>query len=84
MNILIEIIGWLGAAAVLGAYGLLSFKKIQAESYAYQNLNIAAGLLLTIYSIAKSAFASLFVNFIWMLIGIGAVWGLYKKSKKNA
>lgn len=84
MNELItEIIGWLGAVAILGSYGLLSARKIKSDSYTYQNANIIGGILLTIYSCAKSAFASMFINFIWVFIGIAAIWGI-RKAKKNA
>ncbi len=79
-----EAIGWAGALILLVAYAMLSFKKIASDSMGYQNANIIAGALLTIYSFAKSAFASMFVNFIWVLIGIGAVWALRRKRKGNA
>ena len=82
-ELLTEIIGWLGAITILGSYGLLSARKIQSDSYAYQNANIIGGILLTIYSCAKSAFASMFVNFIWILIGIVAIYAIHK-AKRNS
>lgn len=79
-ELLTETIGWAGAVAILGSYGLLSAKKIKSESYAYQNANIVGGILLTIYSFAKSAFASMFINSIWVLIGVGAIWAMRRKT----
>lgn len=83
MSLLIEAIGWAGAVAILGSYGLLSARKIKSDSYAYQNSNIAGGILLTIYSCAKSAFASMFINAVWVLIGIAAIWAMRKKAAKT-
>ena len=80
-HFLTETIGWAGAIAILGSYGLLSVKKIKSDSYTYQNANIIGGGLLTIYSFAKSAFASMFVNFIWVFIGLYAVYAIRKSQK---
>ncbi len=78
---LVEAIGWAGAVAILGSYGALSLKKIKSDSYAYQNANIAGGAFLTIYSFAKSAFASMFVNAIWVFIGLYAIYAIRKSQK---
>ena len=78
----IEIIGWVGAVLVLGAYTFLSMKKLASDSYTYHGLNIAGSILLGVYALYKDAHASFIVNLVWMIIGIGAVFGLYKASKK--
>ena len=45
MKLAVEVIGWAGAALILGAYALLSVGKLRAESVTYQLMNIlgAAG-----------------------------------------
>ena len=45
MKLAVEVIGWAGAALILGAYALLSAGKVRAESLTYQLMNIlgAAG-----------------------------------------
>jgi len=42
-NMWIEILGWYGVIAVLGAYALISF-SLSANSLWYQGLNITGGL----------------------------------------
>ncbi len=78
---LVEITGWLGAALVLGAYLLLSCKKISSESYGYHGMNIAGSMLLGAYAVCKDADASVVVNLVWMLIGVGAVVMMLKQKK---
>ena len=48
MKLAIEIIGWTGAALILGAYALLSAGKLRAETLTYHVMNIlgAAGFVI--------------------------------------
>ena len=47
MKIAVEVIGWFGAALILGAYALLSAGRVRVESLTYQWMNIvgAAGFI---------------------------------------
>lgn len=83
MNAFLESLGWLGAALVLGAYGLLSMKKLRAESYTYHSMNIVGAALLGFYAVWKSAWASLFINGTWAVIGACAVLALWRKRQKS-
>ncbi len=74
MNLLIEIIGWVGAALVLAGYGLLSAHKLDSRSVTYQMLNIGGSLGLVINTLWNGAIPSAAVNVIWMGIGLHAVW----------
>ena len=73
MAILIEVVGWLGACLILGAYALLSAGKLQARSYAYQWMNIAGAIGFVINSGWKQAYPSAVLNVIWIGIGIAAL-----------
>ncbi len=41
-----DAIGWVGAAALLVAYAMVSHKKLEGDSATYQLLNISGSLLL--------------------------------------
>ena len=69
---LVEVIGWLGAAIVLVAFGLVSYGSVSARSVPYQVLNAAGGLLLGVNSGWHRAWPSTLVNVIWTAIAIGA------------
>lgn len=74
MNLVMEIVGWIGAALVLAGYGLLSAHKLDSRSVTYQLLNIGGSLGLVINTLWNGAIPSAAVNVIWMAIGMHAVW----------
>lgn len=69
-NFLINMLGWTGSILYLLAYALVSLKKTQGDSLLYQGMNIAAGILLVIYSSALSAYATIGLNAVWVAIGL--------------
>nr|MBA2380441.1 hypothetical protein [Blastocatellia bacterium] len=54
--IILDGLGWIGAALILAAYGLVSFKRLAPDSMAYQGLNIAASILLLINTMYYGAY----------------------------
>ncbi|MFL5730769.1 MAG: hypothetical protein ACJ75J_14875 [Cytophagaceae bacterium] len=66
----IDILGWIGAIAVLAAYLLVSSNKIDGKSVTFQILNLAGAGLLIINTVALKAYPSAFVNVIWSGIAI--------------
>ncbi len=75
---MIDLIGWVGAAAVLAAYGLISTHRMQAASVKYQGLNLLGGVLLAINTAFYKAYPSTLVNVIWMSI---AIYSLSKPAR---
>jgi hypothetical protein len=73
MALVIEMIGWTGAAAVLLAYGLVSTDRVSSRSGAYQLLNIGGAVGLVINSAWNGAIPSAAVNVIWIGIGVYAL-----------
>jgi phosphatidylserine synthase len=70
LKLLIEIPGWTGSILYLLAYAFVSLKKTEGDSLLYQGMNIAAGLLVVIYSIALHAYATTGLNIVWIAIGL--------------
>lgn len=73
MGLLIEIVGWIGSIEVLIAYGLNSYQKMRSDSLGFYLLNLTGGICLVIYTLYKEAFASAFVNIIWVVIALIAI-----------
>jgi hypothetical protein len=69
-EILINILGWTGSVLYLLAYALVSMKKTEGDSVLYQGMNIIAGILLVIYTLALGAFATTGLNAVWVAIGL--------------
>ena len=68
-----DAIGWVGAAALLVAYAMISHKKLEGDSAAYQLLNISGSLLLAANTIFYGSYPSTFVNLIWAGIAVFSI-----------
>jgi hypothetical protein len=77
-NLLIDIVGWVGVLSLLAAYALVSMKKVQGDSAAYQLMNLAGSALLILNSFHYKAFPSVGVNVAW--VGI-AVYTMVKRNR---
>lgn len=80
MNILIDIIGWAGMVLLLGAYTLLTLKKLRADGWVYQLMNLLGGLCLAANSYYYGAIPVAVLNAAWFLIG---VFGFITARKKR-
>ncbi len=68
-----DAVGWVGAAALLVAYAMVSHKKLEGDSGAYQALNISGSLLLAANTIFYGSYPSTFVNLIWAGIAVFSI-----------
>ena len=66
-------VGWVGAAALLVAYAMVSHRKLEGNSAAYQLLNISGSLLLAANTIFYGSYPSTFVNLIWAGIAVFSI-----------
>jgi hypothetical protein len=80
MRILIEIVGWIGAALILTAYALLTSGKLEPRSKAYQLINIFGAIGFIINSGWNGAIPSATLNLVWLGIGI---FGLLRMRGKG-
>ena len=69
MKLAVEVIGWAGAALILGAYALLSAGKLRAESVSYQLMNILGAAGFVVNSGWNGAYPSAALNVVWLGIG---------------
>ncbi len=69
-RMLIDIAGWLGAIALLAAYGMVSAKRIQGDSPLYQLLNLFGGICLVANTVYYGAYPSSVVNLVWIGIAL--------------
>ena len=77
-QLVIDIIGWFGAIAILLAYAAVSRGLTQGTSFKFQLWNAIGSVCLLINSTYYRAFPSSFVNFVW--IGIAIVTILHNRK----
>jgi hypothetical protein len=73
MKLAVEVIGWAGAALILGAYALLSAGRLRAESVTYHLMNILGAAGFVVNSGWNGALPSAAMNVVWIGIGIYAL-----------
>lgn len=69
----IDLVGWLGALALLTAYALVSTKRMEGDSRAYQLLNLGGSAFLIINTFFYGAYPSTLVNLVWIGIALFAL-----------
>ena len=83
MNLIIDILGWVGSIEVVAAYGLNSSQRIKSDSLSFQLLNLTGAIFLIINSIYKQAYPFTFINSVWTVIAIVAIVGILKKKTQQ-
>ncbi|MBV8783787.1 MAG: hypothetical protein JOZ67_06360 [Gammaproteobacteria bacterium] len=73
MKLAVEVLGWVGAVLILGAYALLSSGKLRAETLTYHLMNILGAAGFVVNSGYNGAFPSAAMNVVWIFIGIYAL-----------
>jgi hypothetical protein len=76
----VDLLGWAGAGVLLLAYGLVSFKKLRADSGYYQFLNALGSCLLIVNTVYYRAYPSAFVNLIWIVIALLASYRIVSRG----
>jgi len=80
MNYFVEIIGWIGAVLIIGAYYLNINGKIKSSSTLYIVSNLLGGIFFTINTFVHQAYPSMIVNIIWVFIAVAA---LFKNERSS-
>jgi hypothetical protein len=81
MELLINILGWVGSVEVVAAYGLNSYQKIKSDSLTFQFLNLTGSAFLIVNSLYKEAYPFTFINSVWAVIALAAIIGIVKKKQ---
>ena len=74
MILLIEIVGWLGAILVLGAYILVTSGRLSGASALFQWMNALGATFFVLNTWWHGAIPSMVLNIIWGGIGFAALW----------
>ena len=73
MSMMIDAMGWVAMAGLLGAYGLLTTGRLRATGLVYQVTNLLGGALLLVNTAYHGAWPSAALNAAWFVIGAAGV-----------
>ena len=76
MLLLIEIVGWIAALLVLGAYILVTTGRITGVSPVFQWMNALGSAFFVLNTWWHGAIPSMVLNIIWCAIAVSALWRL--------
>lgn len=74
LALVVEIVGWVGAALVLGAYLLVSIGQVSAHSAVFQWMNALGAAFFILNTWWHGAIPSMALNIVWCAIGLWALW----------
>ena len=75
---IVDIVGFIGMALIVGAYFLNSYEIVASKSMAYQLMNLFGAVAVGIDVYAKKAWSAFTLQVIWFLIGISAILTIIK------
>ena len=78
MTIFIELVGWLGALLVLGAYILVSAGRLSGSSAVFQWMNALGAAFFVLNTWWHGAIPSMVLNIVWSAIGFTALWRIWR------
>ncbi len=70
---LIELMGWYGTVAIIGAYILVSFNMLNSTSITFQLLNLSGSMGLVALSYNKKVYQGAVLNVVWSGIAVAAL-----------
>lgn len=83
MKLFVDIIGWVGSIEVIAAYGLNSYQRIRSDSFIFQFLNLTGAIFLIVNTIYYGAYPSTFINIIWVVIAVPALFKILKSKEAS-
>ena len=84
LGLWMEVVGWIGGALILTAYGMLTAGKLDAKSPAYQWMNVVGAAGFIANSGWNGAWPSAVLNIIWVGIGVVALIRIFAKRDRAA
>jgi len=74
MDLLIEIVGWIGSILIVGSYYLNIQGKLDSKDSKYIWANLLGGICFIINTYAHHAYPSVAVNIVWVIIALFAIF----------
>ena len=72
-GLVVDVVGWIGAAALLSAYALVSNGRLDGRGLGFQALNLLGAFGLLVNGVYHGAWPSAGLNTVWLVVGVVAL-----------
>ncbi len=79
MNMVLDMIGWVGTLLIVAAYYLISCGKLKTDSWMYQIMNLAGAVAVGASVFSKQAWPALVLEIVWAGIALIALIRILQK-----
>jgi hypothetical protein len=69
-----QVISIIGAVLILVAYAALQLNRLQADTVAFQTLNLFGGIFLCITAVAMLQYGFILVEGLWAVLSAAGLW----------
>lgn len=73
VRVLVDVLGWIGAASLLSAYALVSSGRLSGRGLGFQVLNLVGAVGLLVNGVYHGAWPSAGLNTVWLVVGVVAL-----------
>ncbi|WP_265522389.1 CBU_0592 family membrane protein [Oerskovia flava] len=80
---LVTALGWVGAAAGVVAYAMVSRGRWAPTSLPFQLTNLTAASLMCLVAAVNGVWPSAVANIVWMVIGVQAVAMMVRRARRR-
>jgi len=71
-----DVLGWIGGLLVAGGYALVSARRIDPHSRAFQGMNVLGGVLLGTACLVQGSLPSACLNAVWVTVGLKTMYAM--------
>lgn len=82
VELLVEGVGWAGAALILVAYLLVTTERLTGRSALFQWMNLVGAAGFVVNGLWHKAIPSATLNIVWMLIAVVALWSIARRRDR--
>lgn len=83
MELIVDILGYIGMVVLLASFGLISMNKITANHASYQWMNLIGSIFLMINTYYYGALPSALLNLVWLFIALVYLIKIYQRTTKS-
>jgi hypothetical protein len=76
-----DVLGWIGALLILGAYALITTARWRSEQLRYQLTNAVGATALLVWAVSIAAWQSALLNAVWAVVGVYGVLRLTRRRE---